>query len=238
MGTYDSIGYAICKATENTNKSKTEDNKMDDLRIAKFETLIEDIDSEIKKTRGLFGGILRATRIMSMLGTGSGGTDKNTALALIFEYQKCNEYAKVIMDKSTLVLNSSSDNYEDAWLNSYPAYNSFNNPKNKITAAKDFVKYCRQSHNATEGYKFIFWALMMLTVDKSNAEEHLSLICDFAQMLHITDAEFEDILQTVKIIYNEVEEEYTFKSENIPSIFGSLFNLYGNQHIDEYIVEE
>ena len=100
------------------------------------------------------------------------------------------------------------------------------------------MKYCRQSYNVTEGYKFIFWALLVLSVDKSEAEEHLSLICDFAQMLHISDAEFEDVIQTVKIIYNKVETEYIFKSENIPSILGSLFNLYGNQDINEVIVEE
>ena len=34
-----------------------------------------------------------------MLHTGSTG---NTALALIYDYDKCNDYAKVIMDKSTL----------------------------------------------------------------------------------------------------------------------------------------
>lgn len=234
MGIFNSIGMSIGKIVDESldttvNTKKMEEEKMDDVRIAKFETLIEDIDSAIKKSRGIRG----------LWGLGLGQrSGNNTALALIFEYNKCNEYAKAIMDKSTLSLNTSSDNYEDVWRNRYPSYESFSDAKDKITAAKDFVKYCRQSYNVTEGYKFIFWALLVLSVDKSEAEEHLSLICDFAQMLHISDAEFEDVIQTVKIIYNKVETEYIFKSENIPSILGSLFNLYGNQDINEVIVEE
>lgn len=207
------------------NENKITGNEMEDLRIVKFETLIEDINSAIKKRRGLLG-MFRSISSTS-------GEGKNTALALIFEYQKCNDYAKVIMDNSTIVLTTSSDINTDVWNSKYPGYTSFINPKNKIATAKEFVKYCRESQNSTEGYKFVFWALMVLTVDKSNADEYLSLICDFAQMLRITDAEFEDILQTIKIIYNEIEEEYVFKSENIPSIFGSLFDLYGTQDTEE-----
>lgn len=220
------------------NTAKMEDEKMDNIRIAKFETLIEDIDLTIKRRPASYGSSFFLSNMSSMSILKNNRIGNNTALALIFEYNKCNEYAKLIMDKSTLSLNSSSDSYEDAWKNSYPSYSSLNNVKNKITAAKDFVKYCRQSNNIQEGYKFIFWALMMLSVDKSNAEEHLSLICDFAHMLHISDTEFEDIIQTVKVIYNEVKTEYIFKSEKIPSIFGSLFNLYEKQDINEVIVEE
>ena len=76
---------------------------------------------------------------------------------------------------------------------------------------------------------------MILTVDKTDAEEHLALICDFAKMLRITEDEFEDIIQTVKIVYNEVATEYVFKSESIPSVLGSLFNMYGGQDIEEYV---
>ena len=39
---------------------------------------------------------------------------------------------------------------------------------------------------------------MILTVDKTDAEDHLALICDFAKMLRITEDEFEDIIQTIK----------------------------------------
>lgn len=232
----NAIGKIVSLDTT-VNTTKKEDEKMNNVRIAKFETLIEDIDSAIKSSKHSVGSVILSA-FFNTGGNFSSGSAKNTALALIFEYNKCNEYARAIMDKSTLSINISSDNYEDVWRKRYPSYESFGDVKGKLIAARDFVKYCRQSNNVSEGYKFIFWALMILTVDKSNAEEYLSLICDFAQMLNISDVEFEDIIQTVKVIYNEVERDYVFKSEMIPSIFGSLFNLYGKQDISEVIVEE
>ena len=195
---------------------------MSNMRMAKYETMIEDINSNIKKSINIFGfwGFVRS------ISTG------NTALALIYDYEKCNEYAKVIMDKSTLVLNTSEDETTDLWKRDYPTYGEFKDAKRRIGASKKLVQLCKNTINSTEGYKFIFWALMILTVDKTDAEEHLALICDFAKMLRITEDEFEDIIQTIKIVYNEVTTEYVFKSENIPSTLGALFNMYDGQAIE------
>ena len=194
---------------------------MSDMRMAKYETLIEDINSNLKKSRGLFGGLF-----------GIFNSTGNTALALIYDYDKCNEYAKVIMDKSTLVFITSDDVTTDLWKRDYPTYGEFKDVKRRIDASKKLIQLCRNTINSTEGYKFVFWALMILTVDKTDAEDHLALICDFAKMLRITEDEFEDIIQTIKIVYNEVTTEYVFKSENIPSVFGSLFNMYSGQDIE------
>lgn len=202
---------------------------MSDMRMAKYETFIEDINSNIKKST-LFSALMG---ISLMPNNDSAG---NTALALIYDYDKCNDYARVIMDKSTLLLNSSDHAAIDFWKRDYPTYEEFKDAKRTIEAAKKLVQLCRTTANSSEGYKFIFWALMILTVDKNEAEEHLALICDFAKMLRITEDEFEDIIQTVKIVYNEVTTEYTFKSENIPSVLGSLFNMYGGQDVDELVV--
>ena len=208
---------------------------MSDMRMAKYETLIEDIDSTIKKgEENVFAGI-RIRAAVAIRGSLVDNSAGNTTLALIYDYGKCNDYAKVIMDKSTLVLNTPNDRYTDLWKRDYPTYEEFKDAKRTIEAAKKLVQLCRTEINSTEGYKFIFWALMILTVDKTDAEEHLALICDFAKMLRITEDEFEDIIQTVKIVYNEVATEYVFKSESIPSVLGSLFNMYGGQDIEEYV---
>lgn len=201
---------------------------MSDMRMAKYETLIEDINSNIKKSRGLFGGLFGISRALAAGGNSTG----NTALALIYDYDKCNEYAKVIMDKSTLVFNTSDDVTTDLWKRDYPTYGEFKDAKRRIDASKKLIQLCRNTINSTEGYKFVFWALMILTVDKTDAEDHLALICDFAKMLRITEDEFEDIIQTIKIVYNELTTEYVFKSENIPSVLGSLFNMYSGQDIE------
>ena len=189
---------------------------MSDMRMAKYETLIEDIDSKIKKRIKDWKMFVR----------------RNTALALIYNYDKCNEYAKVIMDKTTLVFNTSNDVNTDLWTRDYYSYGEFGNPKRKIEASKKLVQWCRNTINVSEGYKFVFWALMILTVDKTDAEEHFAIICDFAKMLRITEDEFEDIIQVIKIIYNEVTNEYVFKSENIKNTLGPLVNLYDGDDIE------
>ena len=189
----------------------------------KYETMIENINSNIKSNdkRGsnIFDIIKEIEKKYSSIG--------NTALALIYDYEKCNEYAKVIMDNSTLLFPWSAIGYDDSWKRDYPTYDEFKDPKRRIEASKELVQLCRDSENTGEGYKFIFWALMILTVEKTDAEEHLALICDFAKMLRITEDEFEDIIQCIKIVYNEVTTEYVFKSETVRSTFGSLCDLYG-----------
>lgn len=193
---------------------------MNDMRMAKYETLIEDIDSNIKKSIRPYNGLFGLAR---PIGATFDSFSGNTALALIYDYNKCNDYAKVIMDKSTLVLNTSDDSFTDLWKRDYPTYEEFKEAKRTIEAAKKFVQLCRTTANSTEGYKFIFWALMILTVDKTDAEEHLALICDFAKMLRITEDEFEDIIQTVKFVYNEAPTDYDFKSQNILDILGNIW---------------
>lgn len=191
---------------------------MSNMRMAKYETLIEDINSNIKRRNDRWDIIREIEKKYSSIG--------NTALALIYDYEKCNEYAKVIMDKSTLWFPSRID-YDDRWKCDYPTYDEFKEPKRRIEASKNLVQLCRNTGYYREGYRFIFWALMILTVDKTDAEEHLALICDFAKMLRITEDEFEDIIQCIKIVYNEVTTEYVFKSENVLEILGSLCDMYG-----------
>ena len=190
---------------------------MSNMRMAKYETLIEDINSNIKRRNDSWDTIREIEKKYSSIG--------NTALALIYDYEKCNEYAKVIMDKSTLWFPCCIG--DDKWKCDYLTYDEFKDPKRRIEASKKLVQLCRDSRNDSERYKFIFWALMILTVEKTDAEEHLALICDFAKMLGITEDEFDDIIQGIKIVYNEVTTEYVFKSETVPAILGSLCDMYG-----------
>ena len=201
---------------------------MSEVRIAKFETLIEDINSELDSrdfSSGVYRGLMSG--ICQSIHDSFYGSKYNVALSLIFNYDSCNEYAKKIIETSQLFINS--------WKNLYPEIASSNDTKTKIDAAKAFVKYCRDPEHVSEGYKFIFWSLMILTVDKNNVEEYLTLICDFAKMLRITDEEFEDIIYAIKCVYNEVDKEYIFKSESVPNILGGIFNLYGGQEVEEFV---
>ena len=96
----------------------------------------------------------------------------------------------------------------------------FSDMKTKIEASKLFIQLCREKKHKEEGFKFIFWSLMILAVDKYNADEYLSIICDFAEMLQITDEEFEDIVYQVKETYSGSKySEYEPKSELVRYIF-------------------
>lgn len=187
------------------------------IRNVKFETFISDIDNVIsKKQRGGFTAIIYSF-------------STTTRLAMIFDYDKLNDYGKIIMENSALLITSGENTLK--YTDIKEDIKEFKNQKLCIDRAKEFIKYCRMDENKQEGYKFVFWSLMVLTVDKTDAEENLSLICDFSKMLNITDAEMEDIIHVIKIVYNEVEKEYQFKTETIPNIFGKLFNLYKNNEI-------
>lgn len=147
----------------------------------------------------------------------------DTPLEFIYDYYMCNSYAKLIM-----CITKYSFDMSGWWENTdntiYKLTDSSHKYEKKIRIARKFVKLFKESRNAAERYQFIFWALMILTVDKTAAEKHLSLISDFAEMLDITDDEFEDIIRTIKIIYNQ-EKSYSFKTKTIPEYFSKLFEL-------------
>ena len=89
----------------------------------------------------------------------------------------------------------------------------------RIRAARSFIdNCCEREINKPEGYKLIFWSLMILGVDDTDANEKLSLICDFAKMLNISNEEMMDMAGYVKAIYAGNDKEYSFKSNTVKSI--------------------
>lgn len=191
---------------------------MNELRLVKFQTLIEDISKAVKKE--FRNSIFYEEQ------------HPNLALRLIFDYDECNEYARIIIDKSSLPI------FGDLWprlvypLDKWDIFVSLSkancDTKTRISALKVFVELCRKNDNAQACYKFIFWALLVLTVDKNNAQEYLSLICDFAKMLKITNDQFEDIIHVIKCVYNVEDKNYAFKTKRIPEVFDGVLNLYSD----------
>ena len=176
---------------------------MDDVRLENYKTMIKDINQYITRQSFPDISICNNKKI------------KDTPLALIYDYNKCNDYAKVIMSGAKFFFSGAEFSYNICGI--YRYYDDFKSAKKTADTAMKFVNICAARKNAVERYKFIFWALMILTVDKVDAEEHLSLICDYAKLFHISDDEFEDIIQIVKIICGE--EKPHFITKKIPSIF-------------------
>lgn len=177
---------------------------MEDIRIVKFEMLLNDIDSK--------------THMFEKIGT---------ALRLIYDYDSCNDYAKLIMDHEW----NDRGERNKALIGMSGLMRIYSMWDRIEEEAKDIKVKIEESKNFIEIYdhrrfEFIFLALMVLVVDKRDAENNLALICDFAKMFKITEDEFEDIVNVVKIIFHETPGNYSFKSENIKSEFDEL--VYNN----------
>ena len=188
-----------------------------DMKVLKYETLIEDINEVIDSTpvkRNL------CRKIVEIFGEIEDTV--NSSLAMVFDYDKLNDYGKVIFERSRLYVYSRTNEITEVWSEQYPDISAFKDHKYKIEAAKGFIKYCKNDQNRQEAYKFVFWAMMVLTVDKTDAAKHLSLICDFARMLKISDDEMNDILMVIKAIYQEEVGRLRFKSEDVFKIFSEV----------------
>lgn len=207
---------------------------MDEIKLLKFETMIEDIDRKLHPDRKSNG--------------------MNVALALIFDYERCNEYAKKIFENTNLEFITYTSKKEiqniekvllyfydrGKWNDQYSDIKLFNNIKTRLEAAKSFIKYrtiedaankyC-DGDNLKESYRFIFWSLFILTVDKTNAEEYLSTICDFAKMLKITDEDFKSIIDLIKCIYNREGNLYDNSvSDDFYASFHNLFDISSGEY--------
>lgn len=189
-------------------------------RVVKFETLVEDIDNVIKKDERIGFGFLE-------LIIGAPAKGERSPLSIIFNINELNIFGKAIMEKASICLVGAGDSGKsNPWKERYGSV-ALSDDKIKLEAAKNLITWLRDDRNQAEKYKYIFWSLMILTVDDTNADEKLSLICDFARMLKITDDEMLDISYTIKTIYNEVDTEYEFKTNSVPAVLGNTFNLYG-----------
>lgn len=179
-----------------------------EMRLVKFELLIRDIHNAIDGYN--FGGDYKRC--------------ENESMMLIYDYEKLNEYGKIILENSKVPLFEYS---RYLWTGDYSVEN-LKDSKIKIKATKELIRLCTENcnKNRKNAYNFIFWAMMVLTVDKTDKEEKLSLICDFARMLKISDEEMIDIVQVIKVLYHEEQEEFEFKSQTVPSYFSKVFNLY------------
>ena len=157
----------------------------------------------------------------------SGEQEMHGILSLIFDYEKCNDYAKAIMEKSTFPMQPSDNGLKDSGKSAFSGGNGFKDDEEKLHVVRQFAQSCIQSGNYEAGCRLVFWALMVLTVDESDAEKHLDLICNLAEMLCITDDELEDIVQLVKAAYSEATPEYEFKSRKIPGFFQRFIDACG-----------
>jgi len=149
-----------------------------DMRILKFEMFVGDLVEDIKPqyidrfVRIVFTPLMER---------------RSSILLTIYDYDQVNDYAKIIIDQTRYL-----EYFLEDW-KYIKEPRAFKDCVTRFEAAKILVNSLRK--NKRLSYDFIFWAMMILTVDKTNYEEKLSLICDFSRILKIFDEEIEDILQ-------------------------------------------
>ena len=71
----------------------------------------------------------------------------------------------------------------------------------------------------------MFWSLMILAVDDEDKEEYLSLICDFAKMLKISDEEMMDLVRIIQMIY-QAEGDVDIQTKYIKQWFAKIIRKY------------
>ena len=145
------------------------------------------------------------------------------SLLFVFDYDKLNKFAQIIIERCPITTIWNADQWR---YNSFAEVSSYQDIKESIRKIKEFVKECRKDENYGIGHIFIFWSLMILAVDKTEEDEHISLICNFAKMFDITDKEIQDMIHIVKLIFNKVDSDYEFQSDKVVEIFGNVLTKY------------
>lgn len=184
-----------------------------DMRIVKFKMIVRDIWEDLGEVA-----------LTNCLGQLNGGW-YTALLAIIYDYDKLNDYGKAIMEQ-VCELDKDESDYEN-FLHRVEFVEKCKNMEYRIKAAKALVTDLNNKpYSDKEKINFLFWSLMILSVDDTDKEEHLSLICDFAKMLKIGDEEMMDITQIIQAIYH-MEGNFTIKTRDVKLYFGKVIKRYG-----------
>ena len=235
--------YSMLGIEEEKSKVKLEENQnvnTDGNRIVKFEILIKDIDNDLMTQVGKSYGTMKRLHenILSRSMQQEAQSGILSPLDMIFQRDRLNIYGQTIMRNSTILMPPSSGSF-NSWYAKYRSEN-VNSEEIMYFAAKDFIIHLRECNDGYiqaikyTKYTFTFWGLMVLSVDETDADEKLSLICDFAKMLQITDDELIDIANIIKLIYHDTNERYAFKSASTEYVFEKLV---ATQHLSVIFTE-
>lgn len=189
----------ICTLLEDVGKKDFDE---DSNGIIKFKRMIEKI------WRDLDGALLTMDNTIA-------SKDDSVFLAAVYDYEKLNDYGKVIMEQVSDLENNRE----------YLPF--YKNAEYRIDQLDWIIQFISSDYDYRE-LKFIFWALMVLAVDHMDKEEHLSLICDFAKAKNVKDSEMKDIVQVVRLVFHEENEGFLVSSK-VRICFEKLLKDFGYQ---------
>lgn len=185
-----------------------------DMRTVKFRMMIKDIYVDLGKKD-------LTDTLADDLGDYMNKGYYSVWLAVVYDYNKLNEYGKIIMDQVSQMTEEDEEEDEDAFSHQVQFVEECQDIEYRTKAAKAIVQQLDQKSKL----HFMFWALMILAVDDADKEEHLSLICDFAKMFKVGDAELMDLVRIIQGIY-DIEGDYKIQTEGAVREFRSLIKKY------------
>lgn len=171
----------------------------------------------------------------------------NIALVLLFDYDELNDYAKIIVDKTqAFFLTSGSSDYKlnkRLTIGKYEIPETFDEYKRK-GFIDELLLLKENEYNGEEFFRLIFWALMIMAVDKKTAAKKLQDICEYAKLFGFDEKNVLFIFKMINVVlgnkkakkYNvdmiaRMMFDYDFKNmELIGKLQGDLEDIFNHYH--------
>ncbi len=165
----------------------------------------------------------------------SSGNGPNIPLAFIYDYSALNDFGKTIFRNTSVNFRFKRNVVYNGGMNGLLMRANVFNEEHSLKSLEDsekaeqakraFVHYL--SYDFRGGYGLLFWAMMVLAVDKTDGNKHLTAICDWARILQITNEELMDLFKVVQLIFYRSDYKSTvFTSKKVPKLFADLIAAY------------
>lgn len=212
---YKSKGIEIDDLTQSEVKEGTVNNNMGnatDLGRYWYENLIKSV-KERMRTKELSADLWKELRVNRKINI------ENPFLGVIYDYDKLNALGQSVMRNSGLT----SKTY-------YPYLvidpSKLKDHDTKMKATRELITNLID-HPST-GVAYIFWALFVLTVDHTDYEQHLSEICNLADLIGIHEIVILDLMDIINAIYRRVAPEtIQLRSTMAHYVFYNVICMYG-----------
>jgi hypothetical protein len=223
--------------------------------INKFEALVEDVRGRIERKFDTFNdksmtSIGRYKKYNQMERTEKSVLNRgkfNIALVLLFDYDELNDYAKTIVDKTqAFFLNNKGSDYKlnkKLTIGKYEIPETFDEYKRK-GFIEELLLLKENEDNEPEFFRLIFWALMIMAVDKKTAAKKLQDICEYSKLFGFDEKNVLFIFKMINVVLgNKKAKKYNvdmiarmmfdndFKNmELIDKLQGDLEDIFNHYH--------
>ena len=183
-----------------------------DIDIYWYESMIKGIRDRLRADE-------LSTDLWKYLRTDGKANLENPFLGIIYDYDKLNTLGQLVMKYAGLT----STTYYPFLAIDPTKLKDFST---KMKATKELIRELL-NHPMTS-VTYIFWALFILTVDHTDYEQHLSEICNLADMIGVHEIIIYDLMDIINVIYRRVApEKVVLRSTTTEYVFRFVLGMYG-----------